>query len=36
MTDILSVVLTIVIVGVFATLIIAALCKGDKDNEMDN
>ena len=29
MTDLLSIVLTIVIAGAFATLIIAALCKGD-------
>ena len=33
MTDLLSIVLTIVIAGAFATLVIAAICKEDKDNE---
>lgn len=33
MTDLLSIVLTIVIAGAFATLIIAALCKENKDDD---
>lgn len=33
MTDLLSIVLTIVIAGAFATLVIAAICKGDKDDD---
>ena len=36
MTDLLSIALTIVIAAAFSTLIIVAISREDKDNEVDN